>query len=217
MEWEVNSKRQQELVQDIREKFVPRRGIHLTDLTLCLRKAYFRKQGMAPPITERQCMFYIAGLAIQDYLLEPYNVTTQKDGIICSPDFCSVKGLEEVKSTRMSSHKFDPEDITHWKRQILGYMEALEVTEANLVVFFIIEASLQVWSAKATEEEIEANWEWLLERKIELENAIARMQLPPYPDAEERWQCRNCECAELCPDSPGTGRRKLPRTEARTW
>ena len=29
MKWEVNSKRQQELVQDIREKFAPRLGIHL--------------------------------------------------------------------------------------------------------------------------------------------------------------------------------------------
>lgn len=181
-----------------------RAGIHLTDCIYCSRKAYFRKKGLSPEPTEEQCMLWVTGFAFQAYMfpLEQEHPIVV-DGVTCSPDIS--RGIE-VKSTRQSSKKFVPEDMVSWRRQILGYCKALNKLEYDLVVLFVTGnyappfPNADCWHIAATEEEVDANWEEILQRAEKLRIALAT-NIPPEPDFMP-WEGKYCECLELCSDVP---------------
>lgn len=135
MIWIPNPELVQQIYNKIAERIVKeRKGIHLSDLDLCLMKSYHRKMGYSPPPSPQQLCLYISGFAFQEYLFK--NSNEQEivvDGVSCTPDV--LPGIE-VKSTRASMKKFKPEDMDHWVRRILGYCKALNRTEFDLVVFF---------------------------------------------------------------------------------
>lgn len=216
MRWEPNEELKTRLLDLVRAKVVKERtGIHLSDLDLCLRKAYFRIKKIAPEPSDQQCLLYISGLAFQSFLLPTEEEVLTVDGINCSPDYIDAEGLIEVKSTRQSSKKFHPEGMVHWTRRILGYMKALGLLEANLVVFFTAGdwsppfPQLLCWKATTTLTERETNWIGILNRKATLEYALED-GIPPSYDYTETWEGEYCELPlELCPECVGKRKARL--------
>lgn len=199
-----NPKLREEIYNNIRATVTKERtGIHLSDLIYCSRKAYFRKLGLAPPPSNELCVLWMTGYAFQTYMF-PHDeeVPVLVDGINCTPDIPS--GIE-VKSTRMSSKKFDLDKVTQYKRQILGYCKALNKLEYDLVVLFVCGnyappfPDVDCWHIQTTQEEVDANWDEVLQRAVKLQLALDN-QVPPEPDCMD-WEWEYCENVESCKDT----------------
>ncbi len=131
-----NPELRKQVYDNIRETVCSERtGVHLSDLIYCSRKAYWRKLGMAAAPSDDLCVLWMTGYAFQAFMF-PHDeeVPVVVDGVNCTPDIPT--GIE-VKSTRRSSRKFDLNDITQYKRQILGYCKALGKLEYDLAVLFV--------------------------------------------------------------------------------
>ncbi len=179
-------------------------GIHVSDLTLCIRKAYWRKMGMQPPATDELCILWMTGYAFQSYMFPAgMELPIIVEGIICTPDLQS--GIE-VKTTRQSSKRFNLESMAHWNRQILAYCRALGKLDYDLAVLFVCGSysppfpSLNCWHIEASQEEVDENWARLKVRKLLLDTALKFGQ-PPEPNCED-WESGFCECVDLCTDTP---------------
>ena len=177
---------------DILAKFQDeRKGIHLSDLDLCLKKAYYRR--LHPqPITLDQAIMYIVGLSVQEYLYPNAETTYIVDGVSCSPD---APGLE-MKSTRAAMKNFDP-CKPHWLMRMMGYCKVTGVLDWKLSVIFVIPAKMRSWHFYFNEAEIEDNWNEVLQRKAILEKAWEEGK-PPSPDFHEQWECGKCELSGFC-------------------
>lgn len=188
-----------------------RTGIHVSDLSLCLRKAYYRKKGLSPPPTKETCLLWATGYAFQAFMFpKEIEIPVIVDGIHCTPDISS--GIE-VKSTRQSSKKFSLETMGHWNIQILAYCKALNTLEYDLSVIFLMGnyappfPLLDSWHIETTEEEVESNWVYLLERKELLETAL-KNNIAPEPLCAP-WEGKYCENIHLCKETPCYRSRKL--------
>ena len=202
MNWEKTSL-DADVLDKVRQRVdKPREGIHLSDLLLCLRKTYYRRQGLLSP-TDKECLLYVTGLSIHEFLAPESEFSLVVDGITCSPDAYGW----EIKSGRMSSKNFYPSSHPHWEQQILGYCKALGITEYYLTVFFLVGdysppfPQIQVWKVVATQEEIDRNWSEMLRRRDVLVEAL-ETGIPPPTDTTLSWECQYCS-PELCPDFYG--------------
>ena len=193
-----------QMYDNIRETVTSERtGIHLSDLIYCSRKAYFRKMGMSPPPSDVLCVLWMTGYAFQNYMFpKDEEIPITIDGINCTPDIPS--GIE-VKSTRMSSKRFDLDKVTQYKRQILGYCKALNKLEYDLVVLFVCGnyappfPDVNCWHIETTQEEVDANWNEVLQRAVKIKIALMD-RVPPEPDSMD-WEWEYCENIEYCQDT----------------
>lgn len=180
-----------------------REGIHLSDLIYCIRKPFWKNKGLTPKPTTDQAVLWLTGFAFQAYMF-PHDeeVTNVVEGIYCTPDIPS--GIE-VKSTRMSAGKFNPEDMNHWIRQMMGYCYVLEKTEYDLVVMFVCGdykppfPSIKSYHFEFTTEEIIDNWNMITDNRDKLLQAYAT-DTPPEPNPSD-WEWQYCECIDNCPDT----------------
>lgn len=214
MEITKNPELRKQVFDNIRAVVTKERpGIHLSDTNFCSRKAFWRKKGLAPPPTDKQCLLYATGHAFQAWLF-PFEMEESLlvDGINCTPDIPS--GIE-VKSTRQSMRKFDFSDMGHWQRQILGYCKALNKLEYDLVVMFVMGdyappfPDMDCWHISASQEEVEANWEEVLMRASRLREALETDTLPE-PD-NELWEGDYCECVDFCVDTACYRKKQLQK------
>lgn len=195
------------VIDEILKRFQKERtGIHLSDLDLCLKKAYYRR--LHPqPITPKQGIMYAIGYGVQEYLWPGEEVPLVVDGINCSPD--SYKG-NEVKTTRASMKNFDPLK-PHWLLRIKGYCKALGITKYLLSVIFLLPSELLTWEFHFTPEEIEENWKEVLMRRDILKLAL-ETNSPPIPDFHQDWECKKyCECTGFCLNNITQGRKEVRR------
>jgi len=215
VEFELSPEMRQRVFDQIRAAVVKdRAGIHLSDNIYCLRKAYFRKMGLSPQPSDELCLLWLTGYAFQAYMFPlDKEITFQVDGIDCTPDIPS--GIE-VKSTRMSMGKFDPNNQLHWQRQILGYCKALNLLEYDLVVMHVAGnyrppfPDIVCYRIKTTQEEIDFNWQVILENAKNLQEALTS-QTPPVPTCQD-WEWEHCENVELCPDTACYRKYRMKKT-----
>jgi len=180
---------------------------HLTELVYCLTKSYYDREKPLPP-TEREILLFALGFGLERLLLKHQrkSVVGELDGIHYSPDFMAFTDLPaELKTTRASSSRFGTEFFPEtWKRQILGYMKATEVTEYELVVLFLMGnwkppfPDIVSYRISAEQDEIDRNWSWLQQRKIIYLNAIKLKVTPPAKVFAEDWECRECRYSIRC-------------------
>lgn len=204
MEITKNPELRQQIYDGIRDRVTgEREGIHLSDLIYCPRKAYYRKLGLAPPPSDELCTLWMTGYAFQAYMFpNDEEIPLEVDGINCTPD---VPSGVEVKSTRASSRKFDLDNVSQYKRQILGYCKALNKTEYDLVVLFACGnyappfPLVDCWHIVTTKEEVDANWSECLAKADILRTSLETLT-PPAPDCYE-WEWQWCENIQMCPDT----------------
>ncbi len=187
--------------------FGDREGLHFSDLNYCLRKAYFRKKypDIGGNISEQLILKFSIGLALEKWITGDYEQKeVEVDGILLTPDFVNPKDeddLLEIKSTMLSSNK-DIKEQTAWIRQMQAYCRAYSVTTYRLAVIHLMGNWSPVWTCEKPifkmwrfdfdKEEIDANWQDALDKKLILEEAFKEGVEPE--SIKEAWECKKGYC-----------------------
>lgn len=193
-------------------------GVHVSDLLYCLNKSFFKHQNGEAELDLSTLLLFTQGRAIQDFLTGESGDAPpiQVDGIWMTMDFIpDDKGLPpiEVKMTYMSSTR---KASTGWLQQMMAYCKGLGVNEYSLVRYCLegnykrvndqlTRPTLLPMRYVFTDEEIEENWAWLVDRKGVLEkayetNTMPLILIPDYMGKDGgKWQCTRCSWKEECP------------------
>jgi hypothetical protein len=112
--------------------------------------------------------------------------TTERDGILYTPDFWKPEGghltLTEMKSTRKSANK-TLDEMEHYMAQAAGYCAAEGLTECLIFVLHLMgdydrshppQAQLRVWRLKFSKKELAEWWD-----ELKLRRDIIRMSGSP--------------------------------------
>ena len=183
---------------------------HLTELIYCLTRAWYNR--FQPlPATRKEMLYFVLGLGLQQSLTgHRESVTGQQDGIHYEIDFLQEGAVGELKTTRMALTKHPNDWSSGWHKQLLGYLKVLNTTRATYYVLYVIPPELKAWVVEASQEEIDANWEWLLMRKEIYDAHLGKAaqalglldELPPEPPTQftynEEWECKDCRYKLLC-------------------
>ena len=171
----------------------------MSELIRCLTLSWFERNEPTP-LTEKQLAYFSIGFALEDvFLRDPGELemtSEQIDGIWLTPDYVDLSGIGvDLKSTRMY---FDKNGVPSkgwpesWLKQFMGYAKYLGITEYGVAVMQLIKADFVVGTFTFTPEEIEANWQWLVNRKVVLDFHMAAGE-PPAPFVyNQDWECNNC-------------------------
>ena len=210
MELINNPKLANEVLEQLKQEYTIEKPLpHLTELIYCLTRSYYDRTSPVPP-TQREIMLFSLGWGLERLLLKQQRKIESglSEGIYFSPDFLAFTDLPgELKTTRSSSAKFGtgffPET---WKRQILGYMKCLGVTEYELVVLFMMGnyrppfPDIASYRIVSDEREINLNWSWLQMRKDVYMNCLEHKVAPPAGVFCEGWECKDCRYWIRCPE-----------------
>lgn len=175
-----------------------REGIHVTDLTGCLDRAYWsrvmpRESGEAFAVTVSIGRWIHEALGVSVFREMP----VEKDGIIGRIDFILDKPVE-VKTTM--SERIMPE----WIEQIMAYAYMYGVKEYYLVVVRMRSKRIECYTLEFTDEELRENWEILLSRKERLLEALEKREPPKY--GPPGWRCKECPYRDVCEIRNGNAR-----------
>src|SRR3990167_1676449 len=190
-----------------------RESNHLSTYVYCRTKAFLdQKQTIEP--TDDEVMLFALGYGLQD-VLTPKSAKAPKyevDGIIYRPDMsftpapAEVEQLVELKTTRRSAkyHFVDEEIPETWLEYMMGGCHLRGTTQYDLIVLYMMGAYSppfpQMYSDTFffDEEEIEDNWQMLLQRKQVLDTALATGQMPTPFQNNYSWECRFCRYKLVC-------------------
>ncbi len=200
MEWKENPQLADRMLaliaQDMKiDKPLP----HVTELIYCLTRSWNDRFDFIPLGPKEVCLFSI-GVELGKGLLAPHReeVGGELDGIHYSIDFMTLEEdfapdqMGELKSTRMGTKKHPDDFPDTWRKQLLAYMKGAGKTEAIYAVMYVIPAEFKTWEVKATQQEIDDNWNWMLARGVIYEDFINRGEAPTPFEFNEPWECKNC-------------------------
>lgn len=210
MELIEDSSLAQRMLRDLGEEIKLEKPLpHLTELIYCLTRSWYERfQPMLP--TDEETLLFVVGVGLEKVLLVPHRQQQvgEKDGIHYSLDFLDYNDLPgELKTTRIGTKKVGPHDgwlPATWKRQLLGYLKAVDSKVGTLAVLHLMGnysppfPKLLVWRLRASFEELEENWAWLLERKRMYLECIEQGEIPAPFVYCEPWECERCRYKLLC-------------------
>ncbi len=108
----------------------------------------------------------------------------------------------EFKSTRKSPNKILKGDAPllseGWERQVKGYAYTQDQTYFKYATLHLIQAELLAWDIQFTQQELQENWDWLLDRKKVYEEFHARGEPPTAFKYNMDWECKTCPFRILC-------------------
>lgn len=205
MEWKENpsiaSRMLQVLGKELEEGGRAKPLPHLMELVSCLTKSY-RDRTDALPLTPKEIGFFTVGKAVETFLLQKLEekaVTGIFEGVGYEIDFLMLDGrVGELKSTRIGVKREANTYPERWTKQVTGYMKCKGQTEAVFSVLHIIPVELRSWEVRATQEEIDANWEWVQMRKEQYLGFIDKKEVPEPFQYNEDWECKDCRYKLIC-------------------
>jgi hypothetical protein len=192
----------------IREK---REGIHLSTLIYCLTRSYFDNCSTTPIVpTDEEVMLFALGWGLQD-VLTPKGTSSpvlEKDGIMYSPDFIFqlADWRVELKTTRMSAKKGDERNFPEtWIEYMKSGCFITKTNTYDLSVLFMMGhyappfPKIASYHFEFSDDELFANWEYILSRKQVYDEAIANNAPPdPFKYCKLDWECKNCRYKLVC-------------------
>lgn len=209
-----NSGMEERLIKRLTEKFShPRYGVHVSDLTLCVRKAVKQQLEPVPPDI-RSVGYFIDGgrrdLIIKDLYGGQDNPSKNIEGIWFSPDIIEEEtGVPiEIKTSR--SPRSIPE---HYKKQLTYYMVLLSRERLQRVMLgrFLIQRIVpkkddnpfEFWDVEIESEEefLEIEKELFARRDSmlhALDNKDWLAAIHIKDDKEANWLCRFCPYRAPC-------------------
>ncbi len=213
MRFTRNPEREDELIAQFKNEMVDEERKAMfpstTDLIYCLTKAYF-KQRYFPELEDRRTILqFYQGLFTEAVIFgEAQNATKGEfEGIFYHTDHVAGPVLEEAKTTSSSLAKA-PENIPFYqRRQVLSYMKIEGLSKARFIIWYKsgnykppMKPDLAVWDVLIDPDEVDANWEWMLERKQILETHVDNKTIPkPYTyRALGDMECDGCQFESLC-------------------
>lgn len=173
-----------------------RTGIHVSDLVLCLREAYFRKVDPKPH-TEKTLSYFTDGasrhLALQGLSTYKREVKIERWGVIGSADLLA-NTVIEYKSTRAQNAIPD-----HYTRQLGYYVCMFGKDYGFLIVQRLLgETPWEFYKVQYSRPELE-----FFSREIQKKARILRSALENHnpllvPGTDEKWKCGNCLWRDDC-------------------
>jgi len=214
--------RKQLLERIAKREFKERTGVHSSDLIYCLNKQALRR--LKPkPINDNDLLLYSLGWSTQRWLTgqDEDEPEIEVDGIIVTADAVVIEGrgkaVWELKCTFQSSNKPIEESI-HWLRQMMAqcyvigtkvaYLSRLEVMGNWKSIFGKKEEkalpenqkpTLSVFRIEFTQEELDANWRWMKNRRIQYNQILETGILLPKAQALAsgmEFECDRCPYRE---------------------
>lgn len=168
-----------------------REGIHVSDLVLCLREAYFRKVCPKPP-SETQLMFFLDGARRHSALESLSDVRTEVEvegmGVVGTVDMLGNCPIE-FKSTRAAKALPD-----HYFKQ-LGYYAALTGSSQGILAVQRLnkrESPFEFYSVEYDAVDIDGLKRDMSVKRASLESALESNSTEGLPMTEESWKCENC-------------------------
>jgi hypothetical protein len=207
------------VMDELRERIgvnMPREGVHVSDLTYCLRKGWHLHRLDQTPegryhyigeTPDEQVLVWTVGHSHEAIFGKGRmkGQPTERDGIIGTPDFWDDM-LEEMKSTRMSAKKTIHE-MEHYVAQTAAYAAMFGQQEVRVMVFHLmgdysrdgpVGAKLHIWRLRFKPEDLEAWWQDMVRRK-----EVILGDTEPDPDPCWDWECGYCKVRELIGCSGG--------------
>jgi len=193
----------QKFVERLQERCAPARTeIHVTDLTWCLRKAYFRRFQNKKLGTD-QLMFFLDGHqrheGIQSLLGDSRAVEQEvnKYGVVGHLDLLGNYPIE-IKSTHSVPGKRINE--THI-RQLAYYCLLTDSNVCSLITEYIADRAennlITFEQITFSKLELDQYLRDMIETRDLLQFAYDRKNPSQLPRGQE-WQCRNCEFSAVC-------------------
>ena len=187
---------------------VDRPGLHQSALSGCLTRAYHDKTDFNPP-TDKSVGFFVIGFAFERVLLaseESRPESFEVDGITLSLDTKNLFGPADLKTTRKNpngrkgENGFQPP--ASWPVQFKAYRYGLnQIGEVGydfgVIVLHLLGGELMGWRYTFTQEELDENWAWLLQRKRQLEWMLAHEDAQPFQHNAD-WECLECVYSLRC-------------------
>ena len=183
-------------------------GIHLSTLVYCLTKSQMDVSGGIEP-TDNEVMLFALGLGLQD-VLTPGGTATPvytKDGIIYSPDFVFELGgwLVELKTTRQSAKRGAAHEFPEtWIEYIKGGSYIVGKEFYDLSVLYLMGnysppfPLMKSFRLEFTPEELEENWNHILDRKAVYEKHIESRDIILPKKYAKSWECSYCRFKLVC-------------------
>jgi len=221
----------QQMLEDLGKEIYIEKGMpHVTELILCLTRGYLDRFHSLLP-TSQETLLFACGVGLEKVLLKSHrqHVTGEKDGIFFDTDFLDYDGLPgELKTTRVSAKKAEQWlcvtgmpvkaksgeviDMSEtWQKQILAYLHCNDATEGTLGVLHLMGSytppfpCLKAWHVKASPEEIQGNWEWLLTRRDVYLGFVESRVLPTPHQYNLKWECDYCRYKVVCAAKKAAG------------
>ena len=208
MEWKRNVNLEDQLLDQMWEGIKEdRSGLSVTSLLYCLTKAYYDKQAGGTKPDRKTLLFFTTGLALETVILDGVMQGHQKptagefEGIAFHTDsFDPVTGVDEFKSTRkkMTDIPIGDDLGVEWHRQFKAYCKMHDVTTGRFIVLQVIYPELYAFDCEYTQEEIDENWNYILERKETYLEYEEKDERPPPFTTNQDWECRNCTYKMIC-------------------
>lgn len=180
-----------------------RDGLHQSELSYCLTKAYNDRRHYQPP-TDYEVKLFSIGFGLERVMLRPAEEQPpeiEMDGIRLSLDTIQLFGPADLKTTRMSPNGRKGEDgfqfPNGWVKQFAAYCKALGVLAFGVVVVHLIQPEIAAWRITFTQEELDSHWGWLIDRSNQLESMLAADNPAPF-ETNEDWECDGCRYKLSC-------------------
>ncbi len=172
----------------------------VTTLIYCLTKAYYERTWPSKGKPPRQTlMLFTTGLWLEKLILgKEQNATVNElDGIWGHTDHVDIEGerVDDVKSTRTSmAGGFDKLSIA-WHRQFMAYFKQEGVGKGRVIVLHLMGdykppfPDIAVYDLETDQQEIDDNWQWMLDRKQTLDQHLELGVAPePYTYRVADWK-----------------------------
>lgn len=216
----ADDRQAQRMLADLAQEIHIDKGLpHVTELIYCLTKSYLDRFHSLPP-TPGETLLFVTGVGLEKVLLKLHkqHIEGEADGIFFDTDFLDYSKLPgELKTTRISEKTVDKWlsvtgvpvkskagevfDISEpWRKQILSYFHCNGATEGTLGILHLLGGytppfpTLKTWRVEATEEEVAANWEWMLERRDTYLWCVEQRKLPTPFEFCMDWECGYGPC-----------------------
>jgi len=187
-----------QFIDKLQEKCAPvRTEIHVSDLTYCLRKAFWRRFENRK-LSEHQLIFFLDGhqrheglQSLVDHLEHEKEV--RKYGIVGHLDLADGHPIE-IKTTRARPNGQKPQ---HYIQQCAYYCLLTESKKCNLITQYINDGLLTFETIEFSQQDLDAYLKEMLEARDRLQNAYDSMNPKTLPFLRN-WQCNHCEFVENC-------------------
>ncbi len=189
---------------------VDRGGMHVSDLIYCLTKAYWAKTD-PEPLTEAEIGLFSIGWGLERVMIPRLHVKPLVvDGITGTIDFMLEDVPADLKSTRLAPDGRKGEGgfkmPEGWMHQFQAYRYMVNQAAPSMyrpnqfivAVLHLIQPVLKVWRLHFSHQELEENWQWLVDRSNILESMLAARNPMPYQHRLGEWECQGCTYSLKC-------------------
>lgn len=198
---------EREFIQAIQEKMREEDAkrlekIHVSDLVYCLRKAYYRRNGVEKRENRMSVMIKSIGKA-HHVIFEVFRdavkeMEVERYGVVGTIDMYR-DGIIELKTTR---REVSPDEISPaYMRQIAYYiiLTGARPPEAKLIIINIQNGKLRVYTLNY-ERPLKWYREEFFDRLKKLKHALKTGDDSVLRNTKFPWECRFCEYAHACPE-----------------